>query len=175
MLGAVPYSVTQVYNILSKCQQLVNLLIGRVTDTGTLTTVANTYFYDLRTELPTAMRIISVVESGRTLRRFTAFNMFAEYSRTWLADTGSRFEAWHQLGAHYLIVYPAKVGASSAEVTFVKATAAMATQTDTFELADEDVPLVIDLAEILLLVSIRRYEELKLRIAAFVERIKDYE
>lgn len=175
MLGTVPYSVTQIYRILSKCQQIINLLLGRVLDTATLTTSASTYFYDLRTEIPTAMKVVSITESNRTLRHFGSWKDFAEYSRTWLADTGTRFEAWYQLGAHLLILYPAKTGASSVEVTFVKAPAAMTANDDVFELADEDVPLVIDLAEILLLVSIRRYAELKLRIAAFGESIKEYE
>lgn len=174
MTGTFAFDVTTIYDILSKSQQLVNLLLSRVVDSATLTTSASTYFYDLRTEIPAAMRVLSVIESNRTLRKFSSWKKLAEYSRTWAADTGSRFEGWSPYGANQLIIYPAKSGASSVTVVYIKALDALSDQADTFELPDEDVPIVVDLAEIFILASLRRYKGLKMRIDSFVNFIKDY-
>jgi len=174
MTGVVAFSVTNIYGIISKCEQLVNLLLHRVVDTETLTTTLGIRIYDMRDDLPSAMRVISVTESDRTLRYLGSWKNFAEYSRTWRSDYSTRFEAWGRMGATHLIVWPGKVGASSVEVTFVKAIAAMTANDHTFELPDEDVDLVIDLAEIFLLVALHRYTELNLRITSFAERVKRY-
>jgi hypothetical protein len=175
MLSTIPFSVSNIYDILSKSQQLINFLLGKVVETNTLTTTANTYFYDLRAKLSSAMRVVSVVESDRTLNYFSSWKQFVQYSHTWLSDTDTRFEAWSQIGVNYLIIYPAKTGSSSVEVTYVKSPTPMGTGTDLFELPDEDIPLVIDLAEIFILITIRRYKELEKALPLFVAKVKEYE
>jgi len=174
MSGTVAYSEANIYDLLSKCQQLVNYLIGRYTATGTITTVANTYFYTFSSDLSSGMRIVSMSESNREIPELPDWRELGQYSRTWLDDTGTRFECFAHIGHDLILIYPAKTGASSVDVTYVAIPTVLDESTDNFSLPDDDVELVIDLAEIILLTSSRRFGEAQRKMKSFSEAIRGY-
>ena len=171
--GTIAYSEAAIYDILSKCQQVVNHWIGRLTATGTVTTAAYTYFYDMQTELPSAMYITKMTESNRQIARLKDWRELSQYSRSWLSDTGTRFEAYTQIGVDLLVIYPAKAAGSSVAVTYVKIPTTLSASGTAFDLPDNDVDTVIDLAEIVLLISARNFIDAKRRIGQMGETVKD--
>lgn len=174
MSGTVAYSEANIYDLLSKCEMLINYLIGRYTATDTITTSANTYFYTFSADLSDGMRIVSMSESNREIPELPDWRELGQFSRTWLDDTGTRFECFAHIGHDLILIYPAKTGASSVDVTYVKIPATLDDSADNFSLPDDDVELVIDLAEIILLTSSRRFAEAKRKMETFSKTLLGY-
>lgn len=161
--------------LLTLCQQHINIALRRVTVTETLATAASDFFIAL-TELTTCAGILSVTEDNRALTPCTSLADFAAYELAWFANvTGTRFEAWTQLGRDWLVIYPAKAAISSVVVTSIKATTIYSTYstlgTAAMELSDEDVDLALKLAEFILLTRKRKPAILKSEISAFIAQM----
>lgn len=164
-------------SILSHCQKLINERIREYVGSDTLSTTADTLIYSYRSSIADARDILSIREGNRELRKVESFNEFSAYDTDWFTQTGSRFEAWMQLGRDLLIIYPAKTGDSSVTVVFSKRTGTYSdyiTDSGTnMDLSDENIELVVSLAEIILLIRYKDFKESAAKIARFQEAFGD--
>jgi hypothetical protein len=158
--GAFGISFNFALETLSRCQRIANAGLQIVQARKTLTTEPNRLIYDYRNSLPAAIHILSIYDGTRTLQKFTNLTDLAAYDITFWRATGTRFEAYTQIGRDLLLLYPAKTTASSVTVVYSKLTNEFTdyhTHYDTaLELPDEDVDFAVNLAEIVLLLQSRR-------------------
>jgi hypothetical protein len=171
-LAVSPDFATQIY---SYCEQLTNTKTQRVISTTDLTTPKEKLLFHYRTEISDAIDILTIRESGRRIERAQSLMALSAYDITWFRSiTGTRFEAWHQVGRDILILYPGQTAISSVSIEYVK----LLTFHDDFnasynedsELPDEDVELALKLSEIILLANLRQLEAAKSLIEGFVNK-----
>jgi len=162
--------------VLGKCERLLNTFLKRVIASTSFTTTAKQQLYDYRSTLTTAVDILEVSESSRTLFKIDRIEQFSAYEVGWIRNiTATRFEAWHQIARDFLIIYPAKAANSAVTVTYTKLLTVYATYaaaaTNNMSLPDEDVETALALAEIVLLARNRNAPDLKVRIDQFLKLI----
>lgn len=159
-VGSIALDNDDAIYLLSMCQQHVNIALRSYVLTTTLTTLAEKQLYSLADDLSNALDVIAVEESDRALLRCAKLQDFSALDYDWFRNiTATRFEAWHQISRDYLIVYPAKATASSVKVTYIPYTAIYSDYTtyssENMLLPDEDIELVIKLAELIALTRSR--------------------
>jgi len=159
--------------VLGKCERLLNAHLKRVITSNSLATVGSTLIYDYRSSLTDAIDILDVVESSRTLFKIDHIEQFEAYDIDWFRKVGgTRFEAWHQIARDFLIIYPAKAGASSVTVTYTKLVDVYATYAaasgNNMTLPDEDVETALALAEIVLLARNRNATQIAVRLEPLI-------
>lgn len=163
--------------LLSHCQKLINEHSQEYIGSSALSTTANTLIYSYRSSIATARDIISIREGNRELRKVESFNEFSAYDSDWFTQTGTRFEAWMQLGRDLLILYPSKTGASSVTVTYSKRTGTyddyIQDASTNMDISDENVELALNLTEILLLIRYKNFEEASLKIDKLKEEFEE--
>lgn len=159
--GTVAYTDAFMYDLISKAQLLVNAGLGRVKTTTTLTTVAYKLVYKIADDLTSAIDIISVKDGERTIYKLDDWRQLFQYNRDWFRATGTRIEAWAQIGRDLLILYPALTSGDSVTVYHTKLTDTLDDSTDELELPDEDIDLLLDVCEMVLHANLRQFDELK--------------
>jgi len=170
--GGIAFDDDWVRTLLSLCERTVNSGLRTVLATTSVTTVAEQTLYNLRSDfsdaLYDAIEIVQVthtdVDGTYELRRATIADLFG-YSATWFRDAATTRYHWYaQLGRDLLIVYPAFDSAKTLSVTYSKQTTALSADATTMDTSDEDVPIVLDLAEIVLLLTLRITEVTKTKV-----------
>ncbi len=161
---------------LSKCQRLINTGLRKVIASATLPTTALQLIYTYRTLLFNAIDIISLEDGTRTLTKCDDLSELSAFSNTWFRDTGSQHNIWCQIGRDLLIIYPARTANSSLTAHYSTLT------TDLFdfngqyntalEMPDDDVELMLAVAEIVLLIHLRKTDVTDRRIKQFQETLK---
>lgn len=154
--------------VASKCQQIVNAARQIILDSTTLSTVPYLQIYDISTLVPEQVHVLSVREATRDLDRLRDWRELSWRDRRWFRKTSSRFESFAQLGRDILIVHPAKEEESSVTVVYVKLLDPFESMASTVELHEEHIPLVVDLAELLLLLKERRLDS----IPSLIQRVQ---
>lgn len=156
-------SRTLTIDILSQCQRLVNMQTGLVTDSATMTLNGRKLFYnEMSTVLPEHARIIGVRYQGSNLERTTVAELRALDS-SWFRRIANRPEAYAMIGREILVIHPGIEQADTVTVDYVKLLDNLTREDDSFELADQDVPDVLDLAEVIVLLKQR---DVQLSLAA---------
>ena len=167
--GGVAVTDNVATEVLGKCERLLNAYLKRIVATTAFTTTAKQLIYPYRSTLTTAVDILEITESYRTLFKIDSLAQFSSYDVDWFRNiTGTRFEAWHQIARDFIIIYPAKAAASAVTVTYTKlvdvyATYAAASGED-MSLPDEDVETALALAEIILLARNRNAAQISVRL-----------
>lgn len=165
---------TKVYSI---CEQVTNTALERVLITDTLTVPKEKLLFSLRDEFADAISITTFVKSNREITRVDSLDEFSAYETNWFRSiSGTRFEAWHQIGRDLFILYPGQAAASSIEITYVKL---LTTHTD-FEasyntdsdLPDEDVDIALALAELVFLTRFRLLDRIPERLKRAIALLK---
>ena len=156
--------------LLTYCQQIVNIALKRIIVSETFSTSAEQLIYPM-SDLTTAVDIVSIDESNRSLFHIKNINDFSAYEKNWFRNiTATRFEAWGQIGRDYFIIYPGKASASSVTIESVKETTIYTDYStegaNNFELPDEDAEIAIKLCETILLVRSRKYDLVKSNVEA---------
>lgn len=147
--------------LISKVQQLVNTGTGTVRETTTLTTHPYMQVYDVRDSLPNQVSMKAVRDSATyDAERLTAWHELMYRDRRWFRRVSSRFETFSMLGQDLLLIHPGKVIEDSATCVYTKLTATLNEMSDQIELPAERTPLVVDIAEALLLLRERRLESI---------------
>ena len=160
-----------VRSMLSDSQRLVNGLYRRVKTTVTLTTQPNQMFYAYTDIASDILRIEFVREGDRDLRK-TTLRELGHISTKWFRDVGSRFQHFALPGRDLLVVYPAKSSASSVDVVYTKLTNEFVTDAVDAELPADEMLEASDLAQIIMLVKMRKYEMLAPLLTQFTDRNK---
>jgi tRNA threonylcarbamoyladenosine modification (KEOPS) complex Pcc1 subunit len=163
--------------VLGICQQIVNTSLQRILVVASFATTGGQQLYpfsDVDTDL---IDIVSIEEGNRELHQAVTLEDLSAYDSTFFTTTGaSAFIGWAQMGRDYFILYPAKTAASSVTVTYVQATTIYtdysALTTEAMELNDEDVEMVLKLAEATLLIRARTVEPLRNTIKSFIDLLE---
>lgn len=175
-LAVAPDFATQIY---SRCEQITNAALERVLVTDTLSTPKEKLLFNFRDAFPDAISIVEIEQSNRTLFECKKATEFTAFQTTWFRNiTGTRFEAWMQLGRDLLFLYPGQVATSSVTVKYAQLltlhTDFAASYDTASELPDEDVDLALALAEVVLLTRFRLLrnvpDRLKAAMKLFTER-----
>lgn len=170
--GGISITTNNATQILTICQQIVNIILKRKITTESFATAKSQLFYPM-SDLASVIDIVSVSESSRELFECKRLTDFSAYEKGWFRNiTGSRFEAWHQIGRDYFIIYPGKASASSVDIEYVHATAISSDYTGDYatalELPDEDIEGVLRLSEIILTLRDRSTDDLNIVIQHFM-------
>lgn len=164
--GGIAVTNDEAVNVLSMCQQIVNIKLRRICDSDSFATTANTLIYSYRSTITDCADILSIVESNRELLPFGKIEDIANYDSDWLSAVGTRFEGWCQLARDLLIIYPAKAANSSVIIKHVRAlpvqTSYATASASNMELPDEDIEIALKLAELVLIIRSRRITHAKL-------------
>ena len=146
-------------DILSQCQRLVNAKTGLVTGSASLGLSGRQLFYSpLSTLLPEASAVTGVRYQGANLERTTPEELRALDS-TWFRRIGFP-EAYTVIGREILVISPAVEFNETVTVDYIKLTTDFVGEESSFELADQDTPSVLDLAEIILLTRWRKQAQI---------------
>jgi len=182
--GAVSISPDFATQVLTIFQRIVNISLRRVFASETLTTKKEKLVYSITSDLTSAVIITSIRDSNdsdRALLYCPSIKDFSAYESNWFRNiTGTRFEAWAQIGQDFFIIYPAKAANSTVDVVSVKATAIYADYTAYYgtalELPDEDVDIALRFAEQFLLLRRRDYASMEKEINELTKlmQAKDY-
>jgi hypothetical protein len=168
--GSIAVDEDYATQILTICQQILNIYLKRIVTSTTLTTLAEKLVYSIPSDLTTAVDVTDVTESSRSLRHCPSLKDFASYELNWFRNiTATRFEAWCQVSRDLLIIYPGKAANSSVVVEHVKATTIYtdysAAYNTALELPDEEIDYALRLAEAVLLLRARNQTLTKARLA----------
>jgi hypothetical protein len=152
----IAHTQAEVISLLDKTQRVANAFLRKVKSSATLSTLAQKQVYKLRDDLTSAIDVIRITESrsgnDEELFHVDEFAELTAYDQDWFRKIdGTRFDAWTQVGHDLLFIYPAKASGSTVTVYYTKLTNALSAAGDFFELADEDVHVAADLAEIMCL------------------------
>lgn len=155
--------------VISICQRVINISLQRVIEEATLNTKAEKLLYWIREELPNCLDVLYVREGNRKLFRCKTLVDLSAYDVDWFRKIdGTQFDAWFQFARDVLVIYPAKATTSSVMVAYVKSLTEHTSFSDSYntamDLPDEDVDLVLLLAETILLARSRKFETLESKL-----------
>jgi hypothetical protein len=154
--------------VLSHVQRIANYALRAVLDSATLPTEPYRQVYPVLSLLPAAARVVGIREGARDLDEI-AWPLFHLSVPRWFRATGPRFEAFARIGDDLLVIYPAKTLASSVSVVYARLTTALVNDSTPTDMPDEYLPLVLDVAEAILLLRQRQYapaQEIETRVVA---------
>jgi hypothetical protein len=154
--GGISHTQAEVIDFLSKTQRITNAFLGKITSSSALTVLGSKLVYKLRDDLASAIDVLWITESraanDEELLHVASLDELTAYDQDWFrCVTATRFDAWVQLGRDLLILYPGKAAGGTVTVGYTKLLTALTAAGDTLELADEDLHVVADLAEIICL------------------------
>jgi hypothetical protein len=159
--GSLAFSEDSATQILTLCQQILNISLRRVFVSETLTTKKEKLVYSIPSDLTNAVDIVSIVEGDRELLPCKSLTEFDAIETNWFRNiTASRFEAWHQPSRDIFFIYPGKAADSSVVVESVKATTIYSDfsiyYNTALELNEEDYEILFRLTELVILTSARK-------------------
>jgi len=163
--------------LLSRCQRVVNAGLGLVIESAFLAVPIKTLVFNYRVALPKAVDIITVGTVGdRRFQRVNRLIDFAAYDVEWWRNiTGTRIEAFCQVGRELLFLYPGLAVADGVVVVYTKLTTevndAVADYDVGLDLPDENIDDALSLAEAILLASSRRFKESSKRIEDLIASV----
>jgi hypothetical protein len=158
--GGMAHTQASVVDILSRCQRSVNTFTrGSVVAGATFTTKPYKQVYSMR-ELGfqgynLATDILEVTESNRRLFHAPSLAALDADDLDWFGATGTRFEAWAQVGRDIFIITPAKTTASSVRIYHTLYPLELVS-TYSLEVLARDAETIEDLAEVVLLMEDRQ-------------------
>jgi hypothetical protein len=159
--GSIAFSEDTATQLLTICQQILNIALRRVFVSETLTTKKEKLVYSISSDLTNAVDIVSIVEGNRELLMCQSLAEFDAIETNWFRNiTATRFEAWHQPSRDLFIIYPGKAANSSVTIESVKATTVysdFSTYYNTaLEFNEEDYETLFRLTELIILASARK-------------------
>jgi len=177
--GGTAFDTSWVRTVLSICERTVNAGIRSVLATTSVTTTAYQSIYFLRTSFSAALYdavdIVSITatdgDGTYQLRKCTIQDLFGYTSGWFRASTTRRYRWYVQIGRDLLFLYPARTTATTLSVTYSKQTTALSADGTTMDLPDEDVPIAVDLAEIVLLTVNRITDVASIKIEALSSKL----
>jgi hypothetical protein len=140
---------------ISDAQRLLNARFGWVLDTTTLTTEPWRLFYPIVPLLPEAQRVWYVRQGGRNLA-YVPWQTLTHMEVGWPRALGPRYEIWSRIGFDTIVVWPATTAATALAIESSKITLDLVADHSEFEVRDDVVPMVADLATALVTLKMRQ-------------------
>ncbi len=165
--------------VYSRCEQVTNTFTKRVLSSTTLNVAKEKlliHYRDVTEGVSDAIDIVSIRESGRRIEKVDHLSKLSAYDIDFFRNiTGTRFEAWCQIGRDLLVLYPGQAAASSVDIEYVKL---LTLKTDfdadyntDSELPSEDIELALKLAEVVLLTRFRQINEANILLKAITSKL----
>lgn len=174
--GGVSHTTAYIISILSLCQRVYNAFFRSVLDSTSLTVTAATPNYAMSTSLAEAVDVCHVAESESgvlyELSRVWGLEELAATDEDWIGNvTGTRYNAWCQIGRDLLFINPTKASNGLVSVYYSKLLDALTISGDNFEVSDDEVALVMDMAEIILLAQDKQLTVCVDKVRQFIEKV----
>lgn len=157
---------------LADAQRLLNARFGWVLDTTTLTTEPERIFYPINALLPASAQVRFVRQNERDLVR-VPWETFWYMRRGWPRTLGPRYEIYSVIGRDVLVVWPANRISTALTVRSAKLTDDFASDFSEFEVHDEMVPMITDLATALTLLKVRDFAPMDEVMSSLKGRLKE--
>lgn len=176
--GGLAVAVNFATEVYSRCEQITNAAAKKVlVENASLTVPKEKLLFNFRDEFSDCCEIISISKSNRDIYECKKLEDFSAFEKEWFRNiTGTRFDAWAQIGRDLLILYPGQASASSVSVTYVKLLTLyndFALYYDTASsLPDELIDVSLDLAEIVLF---SRFKQLPFIEGKVKELVKNFQ
>ena len=154
--------------ILGYAQQLVNGAVSSRIEVREVATEPRRLIYKLTDLAPNAIKVLKVTDGERDVTKLSSWKQLAHIDRQWSRRLSTRFQAFAMIGNDLIVIYPAKPEASTVRLRYSVATDLFTQDADVLCIQDEYVPLLLDVAEAILLLRKRNYvqlEEVSARIA----------
>lgn len=156
--------------ILSMSQQLANAALRAVLDEAELAIEPRRQVYPIKALLPAAAQVVAVRdEDGRDLQE-VHWRTLAQVNRQWPRAIGPRFKTYALIGRDLLVVHPASETATRVHVHYAILTADLASDTTRTELHDDFLPIVLDVAEVVLMMRGRSYAPANAALGRIAQR-----
>lgn len=157
---ALSISRPQVRSILSHTQRALNAKKRLLLATEAISTERRrlVYWWPGLFEIP-PIALVRVRFLNATLERVT-LDRLAQHDREWPRRMGDRIRSFAEIG-ELLILYPGLATPSTVSITYIKQTADLVAEGDSSEIPDHYIPLWLDLAEAVLLLSRREFAGLE--------------
>ena len=120
---------------------------------------------------PNALRMVGVQSGVRNLVK-VKWPEFWYMDRNWSRAIGSEFQLWSMIGRDLLVIWPAKTTASLVTLVYARLTDDLVDDTVAIEMADDTVPLMIDLVEALICYKQRVYGPIQKLAESIGARLK---
>lgn len=173
--GGLGTSMDFAVQMLSHCQRIIGAGVKHTVVSGSFQLYPEQLIYAYRNQLPDAVDIVDVRDGTRVLQKIENLTELAAYDVDWFRATGSRHDAWLQLGRDLLIIYPAQSSRSTLVADYIKLTtefaSAAADYNTAFDLPNEEVNIALGLAETILLLRSRQLPKAKARITKAAEDV----
>lgn len=140
---------------LSDSQRLLNARFGWVLDTNLLVTEPWRLFYPIVPLLPEAQRVWYVKQGGRSLT-YVPWSTMTHMERGWPRALGSRYEIWSRVGYDLIVVWPAISLSETLTISSSKITALLDSDDDDFDVRDDTIPMIADLATAFVTLKMRQ-------------------
>jgi len=144
-----------VLDMLSKAQQLVNAKLAFVLDETPLVTEPLRCFYPIRSLLPQSQTVMFVTVGNKDLLR-VPWRGFWAMKRGWPREVAEQMQLWSLVGRDVLVLWPSRRVATTVTVKSAKLTTPLVNEQSVPDLPDDVLPLVVDLAEVLVLLKMRK-------------------
>lgn len=141
--------------LLSKAQQFLNAKLGVVLDTTTLVAEPQRCFYPIREVLPQSQRVLFVQDGPRDLL-YVPWRTFWYMKRGWPREIAERMQLWSTVGRDVLVLWPAGRVSTNVSVLSIKLTDPLTAENSAVEMGDEKARMIVDLAEVLALLKLRK-------------------
>lgn len=154
------YPRVTVLDIINRCQRSLNAHLGLVTATATFATT-NSSLYSVSAIAGDVVRIIEINEGGRLLTQIPWWNLVHQDDR-WLRRTGPQAEVFSNIGRDLLALVPVPVVSKTMTALYVKQTTNLLdAPAPLMDIPDEHKPLLLDLAESVLLFRGRNFRNMQ--------------
>jgi len=153
--GAIANPRATVRLALSGAQQVVNIGTSAQVQSGIITTNAEQLIYQLSSTAAQIGRVLGVAHESRELN-WIEWEQLKNFDADWWRRTGPQFQAWSMIGRDLLIIYPALTGANTVQVSYVRTPAVIADDSEQAQIRDDEVTIMVDIAEVLLRVRARQ-------------------
>lgn len=162
-----------VLDLLSRCQQLLNLGIRAVIDQTVVTLEPYRTLYDLSVLVPQAGRVVGVQYLDVELDVLN-WRHLKHVDRAWFRSVGPAPSAWAGIGRDLLAIIPAVEIATPVTILSAKLTDVLDEYADPIEIPEAYEPLLCDMVEGLLLLKQRTFAPLTSTAARVVARFNAF-
>lgn len=157
---------------ISDAQRLLNARFGWVLDTASLVTEPWRLFYPVVPLLPEGQRVWYVRQGGRNLD-YVPRETLSHYDRGWPRALGPRYEIWSRIGYDTIVVWPGTVRSETLTVESSRITTPFANDDSDFDVRDDVVPMIADLATSLVTLKMRQLGPAVEVMNTLIGRIKE--
>lgn len=158
--GGVATSRANVWDMLSRCQQLVNAAFDSIVITLDFPTGPRQQVFTLTDIAPDVLKVLSVRDQHRDLS-VIPFNRLKHISVHWFGQSGPRWETFAKVGKTMLVVHPMKLSADTLTLVYDQILPVLGGDLDVCPLPDDQIPVLTKLTEAMLLLRQRNFDPVK--------------